>query len=163
MTNRITLILLVLAVTTILTGCGKKEPGQAEIEAFAFAVVDSNIGTVNTMLAEYKNEPLVNAKTSQTNTVLISATQSCRSLVLVKTLVEHGADIDCRDWAGFTPLMLAASHSCYDIFKYLLDAGADTTLRGNDGRDLYDCARLGGDERIMELSGEALEKIGGGN
>ena len=47
----------------------------------------------------------------------------------VTALLQHGADINSRDWKGETPLHKAAEHGHVDCFKKLVQSGADTTLR----------------------------------
>ena len=44
---------------------------------------------------------------------------------LVELLVEHGADINCRDTEGFTPLHIAAIHGQMQVVKKLVELGAD--------------------------------------
>lgn len=55
--------------------------------------------------------------------------------VLVKTLIERGADVDLKNERGTTPLMTAVMSrgSTVEIVKLLLAAGADTDAHNNDG------------------------------
>jgi ankyrin repeat protein len=43
-------------------------------------------------------------------------------------LVKKGADVDARDSAGHTPLMLAAIYGCNKTIQALLDGGANPSL-----------------------------------
>jgi len=43
-------------------------------------------------------------------------------------LIKKGADIDARDSAGHTPLMLAAIYGCNKTIQALLDGGASPSL-----------------------------------
>jgi hypothetical protein len=43
----------------------------------------------------------------------------------VKTLVEHGADLNERDSEGYTPLIWAAQHGNARVVEYLIDHGAN--------------------------------------
>lgn len=52
-----------------------------------------------------------------------------RSLELVRTLVEHGADIDKRDQTGHTPLHWAAYVNRFEIVRFLLEQGANPNVR----------------------------------
>lgn len=53
-------------------------------------------------------------------------------------LVEHGADVNARDFKGFTPAMTAANLSRYDLVKELLKRGADYRLKNDYGKTLLD-------------------------
>ena len=62
----------------------------------------------------------------------------------VAALVRLGADVNARDWAGMTPLMLAACQSAETLQKLqtLLESGASAQARSNDGYTALDCARI---------------------
>lgn len=61
---------------------------------------------------------------------------------IVKTLLKHNADTNVRGINGITALILAAE-SCSDveIFKLLVDAGADLKAQLNDGQTVEQMAR----------------------
>ena len=68
-------------------------------------------------------------------------------------LLAVGADVDCRDRHGTTPLMLAGNR---DIAAVLIDAGADVKLRSWHGGTALDKARQHKDvEMISLLTGAA--------
>lgn len=50
-------------------------------------------------------------------------------------LVQNNADINIKNSQGYTPLMLSVIKSNIDMVRILLDAGADTSLLDNRGRD----------------------------
>ena len=52
-----------------------------------------------------------------------------------RALLEAGADPDCVQQGGFTPLLAAAHHDDAEMAKLLLEHGADPTLAADDGRD----------------------------
>lgn len=69
----------------------------------------------------------------------------------VKVLLEYGADPNTKTLEGKTPLMLS-SH--LDITRILLAAGADASIRDNNGRTALDYAkRRGREDLITVLSG----------
>ena len=49
----------------------------------------------------------------------------------MKLLIEHGADVNLKDWEGTTALMEAAAHNAADIAQVLIEYGADVNTRGN--------------------------------
>ena len=76
----------------------------------------------------------------------------------VKLLLERGANPNSRnlmkgEFEGFTPLHMMASQreECVECAQYLLDAGADRTLRDAQGRLPIDVAREGGRLRVVEF------------
>ncbi|KAM5299900.1 ankyrin repeat and SAM domain-containing protein 6 isoform 2-T2 [Ctenodactylus gundi] len=64
-------------------------------------------------------------------------------LLLVQLLVERHADIDKQDSVhGWTALMQATYHGNKEIVKYLLNRGADVTLRAKNGYTAFDLVML---------------------
>ena len=58
----------------------------------------------------------------------------CRQLDIVKYLVEHGANVNCKNYQGNTPLHFAAERELReDIVKYLIEQGADLNVVNKDG------------------------------
>jgi RNA polymerase primary sigma factor len=55
------------------------------------------------------------------------------AIAAVAVHVRRGEDLDARDVAGMTPLMIAATYGHHDIYCLLLTAGADATLTDADG------------------------------
>lgn len=56
------------------------------------------------------------------------------NLEVVKQHIEAGTDINMKDaMSGSTPLITAASFGKTDISKALIDAGADLSIKNNDG------------------------------
>ncbi|XP_058550772.1 ankyrin repeat and SAM domain-containing protein 6 isoform X1 [Neofelis nebulosa] len=64
-------------------------------------------------------------------------------LPLVQLLVERRADIDKQDSVhGWTALMQATYHGNKEVVKYLLNQGADVTLRAKNGYTAFDLVML---------------------
>ena len=55
---------------------------------------------------------------------------------LVATLLDHGADVNARDNAHKTPLLLAMQLGTSDIVRFLLEHGADPNLIYEEGKTL---------------------------
>ena len=56
------------------------------------------------------------------------------SLISVRTLIEHGVDINVADKEGETCLLLATDSKNYDLAKLLIESGADVNVANNDGQ-----------------------------
>jgi RNA polymerase primary sigma factor len=59
----------------------------------------------------------------------------------VQLHIRQGSDLDARDSAGYTPLMLAASRNKANICRLLLNAGVNPDLVDNSGRNALAIAR----------------------
>lgn len=59
----------------------------------------------------------------------------------VKKLIEDGADIDCKDSDGATPLLNAVNNKNLDIVSILLENGADVNCKNFDGKTPLDLAK----------------------
>lgn len=77
-------------------------------------------------------------------------------LTAVKKHLESGVDINTRNPMGLTALMLAASkftplddHEA--VVRYLLEQGADTTLKTNHGADVFDLAENTSNTKMATL------------
>jgi hypothetical protein len=57
---------------------------------------------------------------------------------LIALLIEHEADVNCRDEKGRTPFLHAAATGCVDSAKALSQGGADEQAVNNDGRNAAD-------------------------
>ncbi len=66
------------------------------------------------------------------------------ALELVRLLVEAGADVDAAQRSGWTPLHQASAHGFESLASYLLESGADRTLKGENGQNAADLARDAG-------------------
>ena len=65
-------------------------------------------------------------------------------LPAVRYLVEeHRADVNERDWWGYTPLHYAASRGANELIRYLVERGADVTALTRLGQSAADMTRGG--------------------
>jgi len=74
---------------------------------------------------------------------------------IVRLLLEHGADPDAPDRAGYTPLHASAENDDLESTRLLIDAGADPTRADPDGRSPADFAREKGHDAVAELLASA--------
>ncbi|SHJ42921.1 Ankyrin repeat [Desulfatibacillum alkenivorans DSM 16219] len=80
----------------------------------------------------------VNAQDDEGFSILMLAVDDA-PLELIKMLVEAGADVNHQDCEGDTPLIVAMDgFSSAQEIQYLLDSGADKTIRNNAGKCAYD-------------------------
>ncbi len=70
------------------------------------------------------------------------------ALKLVQVLVAHQADVNAAQHGGWTPLHQAAAHGINDLVEFLLEHGADRSLKSEDGRTAADMALAGGYEEL---------------
>lgn len=63
------------------------------------------------------------------------------SLNCTRVLIQKGADINLKDRAGITPLMLACqtcAKAHIPLIRFLIEQGADPIIQDNDGSDAFD-------------------------
>ncbi len=63
---------------------------------------------------------------------------------IIRLLLEAKADVDSRSRTGLTPLMMAAGIGDMEVTDLLLQGGAETSLRSDDGLTAADIARREG-------------------
>ncbi len=77
----------------------------------------------------------------------------------VRLHISRCKDINCKDCAGLSPLMVAASKGHGSICSLLLEAGADPLLLNDDGQNALDIARLNGKQEAAEVLLQYLKGI----
>ena len=83
----------------------------------------------------------------------------------MKYLVEElGADVNARDFQGFTPVHHAAARGDNETIQYLVDHGADVTLIARTGQTTVDMAN-GPQQRVQPFPETIalLESLGATN
>ena len=68
-------------------------------------------------------------------------------------LLKHGAAPNVQSMLGSTALHCAAGYGAVPIVQALLDAGADASIRDQDGKTPADLARSYGQGACLELLG----------
>lgn len=61
---------------------------------------------------------------------------------LVRLLTKSGASVNARDERGVTPLLIAAGAARSDVIEFLLDNGADPSVKDNTGMDAHETAQF---------------------
>ena len=65
------------------------------------------------------------------------------SVEAARLLLAHGADVNARDSAGRTPLIIAASNMGTDeMIQLLVESGADPSIVDSDHNTALDCANM---------------------
>jgi hypothetical protein len=95
-------------------------------------------GHENVVRLLLENGASVDQKTDKDGTALVYA-MAGHSLATVKTLVEHGADVNFP--SSFTPLMSAALQGDLPIIEYLLEKGANACAKSSHSERAADVAR----------------------
>jgi ankyrin repeat protein len=76
---------------------------------------------------------------------------SLGDLALVKSLVNHGADVNARGGKFESPLGAAAYHCHSGIVEYLLQQGADPNLPSREFGSVLQIAALAGSVKVVKL------------
>lgn len=90
---------------------------------------------------------IINSKNLSGWTALHQAARG-RDASYIKFLIERGADVNAKDEAGDTPLIIAMIYGTKDTVECLLDAGADPNIRNELWRTpIFYCL----DDEVAEL------------
>lgn len=69
----------------------------------------------------------------------------------VVSLLESGVDVNMIGPDGWTPLMIAADQGDVHMVQYLLDKGADPTIKKDDGRTAFDLTSSSQVKRLVRV------------
>ena len=85
-------------------------------------------------------------------TALMWAVENCNQ-VLVRFMIQHGANVHLVDHNDHTPLMVASMKGCKEIVQVLIDAGSDVNKVWHDrfGRTALTCAAAYGHVEVVCL------------
>ena len=114
-----------------------------------FYIVSNNVD-IATILVEHPNIN-VNIRDTTGSTALNLAVNEPDMLPVIKLLIGRGANIDNADTMGETPLMLATLSDNKEIVEFLVDSGADKTLKNKRGQTAYDIAKEENNARLYGL------------
>ncbi|MCL2325760.1 MAG: ankyrin repeat domain-containing protein [Proteobacteria bacterium] len=79
--------------------------------------------------------------------------QRHRSVLILKALIDAGADINLQDAQGNTPLILAAQNKHYEAMRILLEANANTAKMNKKKKTVFDYALDDQAIKIMNAAG----------
>ena len=77
---------------------------------------------------------------------------SYSSKIIIKCLLEFGANINAQDHAGYTPLMYAVKYQLYEETAVLIKYGADPYIENEDGTSALVLAQGCGDQTQLFLN-----------
>lgn len=77
----------------------------------------------------------------------------------LRAMIEAGAEVDARSPAGETPLMAAVRHGHRKNIEYLVEKGANATLKDNAGKNAGALAQEILDQNYLNVMGNALNGV----
>jgi len=98
------------------------------------AAIKGHVDLVNQLIAK-------DADVNKTGWTPLHYAASGGQAQIISILLEHSAYIDAESPNGSTPLMMAAMYGNAECVKTLLEAGADPTLKNQQGLNAADFAR----------------------
>jgi uncharacterized protein len=81
----------------------------------------------------------------------IHAASAAGQIDVTRSLIEHGADVNARQQAGFTPLHEAAASGKLEFARLFLDHGADVNAKTDDGKTALTLAIEARQEAMIKL------------
>uniref|UniRef100_A0A8C1IM47 Ion transport domain-containing protein n=1 Tax=Cyprinus carpio TaxID=7962 RepID=A0A8C1IM47_CYPCA len=103
--------------------------------ALHFACTQGALEAVKIMLSSYnKVEDIINIRDGANQTPLHRATLFDH-VELAEYLISKGAEIDCTDCKGLSPLLLASKCCAWKTVAFLLSVGADFRIKDEAGRN----------------------------
>ncbi|KAG1953889.1 transient receptor potential cation channel subfamily A [Pimephales promelas] len=103
--------------------------------ALHFACTQGALDAIKIMISSYNRvEDIINLRDGANQTPLHRATLFDH-VELAEYLISKGADIDCIDCKGLSPLLLASNCSAWKTVAYLLSIGANFKIKDKGGRN----------------------------
>jgi len=119
-------------------------------DTYLMFYIVANQPDIAKILVEHPNIN-VNVRDTTGSTALNLAVSEPDMLPVIKLLIERGANIDNTDTMGETPLMLATLSDNKEIVEFLVDSGADKTLKNKRAQTAYDIAKEEGNNTLYDL------------
>jgi len=119
-------------------------------DTYLMFYIVANQPDIAKILVEHPNIN-VNVRDTTGSTALNLAVSEPDMLPVIKLLIEKGANIDNTDTMGETPLMLATLSDNKEIVEFLVDSGADKTLKNKRAQTAYDIAKEEGNNSLYDL------------
>ena len=118
------------------------------------AIQKGDATTVQRMMQRGANPNYVNWGLVGGTPLYLAAGKS--NIKIVKVLIQAGADVNQKSNDGNTPLMNTDSPQ---IAQLLLNAGANPTIRNDDGLTAWQGAKYGGDTELAKVIMRAQNKL----
>ena len=107
------------------------------------------------------NDADVNARTNSGETALYAAAKRDKTADIVQLLLDNNANINTGN-RQYQPLIAAATNESVAVLQLLIDRGANTEVKDEEGRTALHCAVWYGKERSVNLlieNGAAIEAM----
>jgi len=114
----------------------------------------TNTQQYNTILHYLKNNQNPDEIFEQRYTLLLPSA-CCGDYKLVKSLIEHGSDVNFKSSLGNCALHLAAKYGFEEIVEILVGSGADVSIKDADGKTALMYAAENGYENIVSILSKA--------
>jgi uncharacterized protein len=146
--------LLLLALVLGLAGTAA---AQTPTKDLFKAVMKNDAAAAETILqgGADANAPIEVMPGFRTTFLITAATNG--NLDIIKSLLQHKAQINAKDAGQETALIAAASQGHMPIVQYLLQNGADVKAADGQGTSLLAAAKAGGNKDIIALIEQKLK------
>jgi ankyrin repeat protein len=121
------------------------EPNFSQLK---MAVEQENIEAIRSFVRRHNNVNQRELPSQQSALAIAAAGRHDNS---VKTLLELGADVNCADYIGITPLMNAVAANDATAVRLLIASGANTAARNKAGQSALSLAHELHRDELAEL------------
>lgn len=118
----------------------------------------TNTQQYNTILHYLKNDQNPDEVFENRYTLLLPSA-CCGDYKLVKSLIEHGSDVNFKSSNGNCAIHLAAKYGFDEIVELLVQSGADTEVKDADGKTALVYAAENGFENIVSMLDKKAQKV----
>jgi hypothetical protein len=141
---------LLLAVAGFFVVRGMQQAkARAQVAAFAHAMEKFDADTVWKLCQV--NRKLVHVKGSCLHWTPLHLAVIRGNIKMAEWLLNHGAEVDARDFEGGTPLLWAVGYRQVDLVELLLERGASVDAVDNNGRSTLQSAFREVNQDLAEL------------